>query len=104
MIFAPIVRRSDALEWSNKLSASIDLCEEAIGRAADGSPRDADRALEAQIPDCSHAPVIARLRCFRGIDTLTAAGMCAEIGDFTAFPRPSPAVRVSRDRAVRADI
>ena len=30
--------------------------------------------LEQQIPECSHAPVIARLRCFRGIDTLSAAG------------------------------
>ena len=45
-------------------------------------------ALEAQIPDCSHAPVIARLRCFRGIDTLTAAGLCAEVGDFHRFPSP----------------
>jgi transposase len=46
-------------------------------------------ALEQQIPDCSHAPVIARLRCFRGIDTLSAAGLCAEIGDFARFPRPA---------------
>jgi transposase len=33
--------------------------------------------------------VIARLRCFRGIDTLSAAGLCAEIGDFNRFPRPT---------------
>jgi transposase len=46
-------------------------------------------ALEQQIPDCSHAPVIARLRCLRGIDTLSAAGLCAEIGDFARFPRPA---------------
>lgn len=46
-------------------------------------------ALEAQIPNSSHAPVIARLRCFRGIDTLTAAGLCAEIGDFGRFAKPS---------------
>jgi transposase len=45
--------------------------------------------LEQQIPDCTHAPVIARLRCFRGVETLTAAGMCAEVGDFHRFPRPS---------------
>ena len=45
--------------------------------------------LETQIPDCSHAPVIARLRCFRGIDTLSAAGLCAEVGSFDRFPRPS---------------
>lgn len=45
--------------------------------------------LEEQIPECAHAPVIARLRCFRGTDTLTAAGLCAEVGDFRRFPRPT---------------
>jgi transposase len=45
--------------------------------------------LEQQIPECSHAPVIARLRCFRGIDTLSAAGLCAEVGSFQRFPRPT---------------
>jgi transposase len=44
--------------------------------------------LEHQIPESTHAPVISRLRCFRGIDTLSAAGLCAEIGDWTRFPRP----------------
>ena len=47
-------------------------------------------ALEAAIPESSHAAVIARLRCFRGIDTLTAAGLAAEIGDFARFQRPGP--------------
>src|SRR5919109_124383 len=37
-------------------------------------------ALEQAIPTCTHAEVIARLRCFRGIDTLTAAGLAAEDG------------------------
>jgi transposase len=45
--------------------------------------------LERQTPDCTHAPVIARLRCFRGIDTLSAAGLCAEVGSFARFPRPT---------------
>lgn len=45
--------------------------------------------LEAQIADCSHAPVIAHLRCFRGIDSLSAAGLCAEVGSFARFPRPA---------------
>ena len=31
---------------------------------------------------------IARLRCFRGIDTLSAAGLVAEVGDFGRFARP----------------
>jgi transposase len=31
---------------------------------------------------------VARLRCFRGINTLTACGICAEVGDFDRFPNP----------------
>jgi transposase len=34
------------------------------------------------------APTLARLRCLRGIDTLTAVGLVAEIGDITAFAHP----------------
>ncbi|MEA2185321.1 MAG: transposase, partial [Solirubrobacteraceae bacterium] len=30
---------------------------------------------------------IARLRCLRGIDTLSAVGLCAEIGDWQRFPK-----------------
>ncbi len=45
--------------------------------------------LTQQIPDCSHATAIARLRCFRGIDTLSAAGVAAEVGDFRRFPKPT---------------
>jgi transposase len=41
--------------------------------------------LEQVIPDSRHAPVIAALRCFRGIDTLSAAGLCAEVGDWQRF-------------------
>ena len=41
------------------------------------------------MPDCSHAPVIGRVRSFRGIETLTAAGLCAETGGFGRFPRPT---------------
>lgn len=42
-------------------------------------------ALEQVIPDSRHAPMIAALRCFRGIDTLSAAGLCAEVGDWQRF-------------------
>jgi transposase len=34
------------------------------------------------------AGTVARLRCMRGIDTLTTVGLVAEIGDFTAFAHP----------------
>jgi transposase len=46
-------------------------------------------ALEKAIPESSHLATIARLRCVRGIDTLSAAGLCAEVGDFARFPRPN---------------
>jgi transposase len=46
-------------------------------------------AIEQQAGECSHAPVIARLRCFRGIETLSAAGVCAEVGSFARFPKPT---------------
>ena len=45
--------------------------------------------LDQAVPDSSHAPIIGRLRCFRGIETLTAAGLCAETGSFERFPRPT---------------
>ena len=28
------------------------------------------------------------MRCLRGVETLTAVGMCAEVGDFERFARP----------------
>ncbi len=42
-------------------------------------------ALEQVIPDSRHATTISALRCFRGIDTLSAAGLCAEVGDWQRF-------------------
>ena len=45
--------------------------------------------LEAAVPDSSHNETVGRLRCFRSIDTLTAAALCAEVGDFTRFGKPA---------------
>jgi transposase len=51
--------------------------------------RDAlDLGLEQAWPTSPFAVTIARLRCFRGIDTLSACGLAAEIGDFDRFDRP----------------
>jgi transposase len=47
-----------------------------------------DQALQDGWCDSPWAPTIARLRCFRGIDTLTACGLAAEVGDFARFERP----------------
>jgi len=46
-------------------------------------------ALAEIAPESPWAETIARLRCFRGIDTLAAIGLCAEIGDFARFGKPT---------------
>jgi transposase len=46
-----------------------------------------ETAIDELIPDSPWAQSIARLRCLRGIDTLSAVGLCAEIGDWARFPR-----------------
>lgn len=48
-----------------------------------------ERQMTALVPSSPWATEIARLRCLRGIDTLSALGLCAEIGDFRRFPRPA---------------
>lgn len=39
------------------------------------------------VPSSPLAETVARLRCMRGIDTLTAVGLAAEVGDFERFDR-----------------
>ena len=46
------------------------------------------RELEQIAPSCVWGQTIARLRCLRGINTLTALGLCAEIGDWNRFDHP----------------
>jgi transposase len=45
------------------------------------------RQVVALLPAAPWAVQAGRLRCLRGIDTLTAAGLCSEIGDFERFAR-----------------
>jgi transposase len=50
--------------------------------------RDAlERGIVALLPGSPWATQAGRLRCLRGVDTLTAAGLCAEIGDFARFAK-----------------
>ena len=49
-----------------------DALESTIGELIPGSPWTTD---------------VARLRCLRGIDTLSAVGLCAEVGDFQRFAK-----------------
>jgi transposase len=44
-----------------------------------------ERALSELIEASPWAPIVARLRCLKGVDTLTAVGLCAEIGAFERF-------------------
>ena len=46
-----------------------------------------EATIDELIPGSPWAQSIARLRCLRGIDTLSAVGLCAEIGDRTRFPK-----------------
>jgi transposase len=48
-----------------------------------------DERLSRLALDGEWAQTVARLRCFRGIDTLTAFVLALEIGDFHRFPRPA---------------
>jgi transposase len=64
------------LDYLGAIDALIvrrDTLESAIGELVPGSP---------------WAQTVARLRCLRGIDTLSAVGLCAEIGDWERFARP----------------
>ena len=47
---------------------------------------EADLAKLALSARC--APTVARLRCLRGIDTLSALGLCAELGTWERFDHP----------------
>jgi transposase len=60
--------------------AAVDALEQRRG-ALEG-------VLAELAPESPFAETIARLRCFRGIDLLAAAGLCAEIGDFARFGHP----------------
>jgi transposase len=48
-----------------------------------------DRALAQIAGECPWSELIARLRCLRGVDTLTALGLCAEVSDWRRFQSPN---------------
>jgi transposase len=50
--------------------------------------RDAlEREIVSMLPSSPWTAQVGVLRCLRGVDTLTAVGLCAEVGDFTRFGR-----------------
>lgn len=46
-----------------------------------------ETAISELVPLSPWAQTVARLRCLRGVDTLSAVGLCAEIGDWERFER-----------------
>jgi transposase len=46
-----------------------------------------EREIAALVPRSPWAVQVGRLRCLRGIDTLSAVGLCSEISDFERFAR-----------------
>lgn len=48
-----------------------------------------DAQIEIAAPASPWAQTIAKLRCLRGISTVTAYGVCCEVGDFRRFEHPT---------------
>jgi transposase len=46
-----------------------------------------EREIVSNLPGSPWETQVGRLPCLRGVDTLTAVGLCAEVGDFERFAR-----------------
>jgi len=74
-----------AFEWPAAQTTLLDL-----GGAIDALTHRRDqleREIVALLPTSPWQVQVGRLRPLRGIDTLTAVGLCAEIGDFARFAK-----------------
>ena len=60
-----------------------------------------DERLSRIAQEPSLWPTVARLRCFRGVDTLTALALAVEVGEWHRFRRPARAC--AADRVARPD-
>jgi transposase len=73
------------LEWPAAQATLLDV-RGAIDALA--HRRDAlEREIISMLPTSPWVVQVGRLRCLRGVDTLTAVGLCAEIGDFERFAK-----------------
>ena len=48
-----------------------------------------EREIIALLPGSPWSVQSSRLRCMRGLDALSAVGLCAEVGDFASFRKPA---------------
>src|SRR5918998_862957 len=74
--------RFDGRAWTERHRAWLGAVEALLHRKAE-----LERQIEAAIPTSPWAREVGRLRCLRGVDTLTAVGLCAELGDFARFAK-----------------
>jgi transposase len=78
-----------SLEFADHASRSVcnDYLAGVVALEQRRSGLDAQIAIAA--PRSPWAPTISNLRCLRGIDTVSAYGLCCEIGDFHRFEHPT---------------
>lgn len=79
----------DGIEFSDGPSSAVLADYLCAVRALEQRRGVAERAIEEGWPESPWAETVARLRCLRGIDTLSALGICAEAGDLRRFGRPA---------------
>jgi len=73
------------LEWPAAQATLLD-CQGAIDALC--HRRDGlEREIVSMLPSSPWREQVGVLRCLRGVDTLSAVGLCAEVGDFTRFAR-----------------
>jgi transposase len=73
------------LQWPAAQATLLDVrgAIDALAVRRDGL----ERQIVAMLPGSPWRSQVGVLRCLRGIDTLSAVGLCAEVGDFQRFAR-----------------
>jgi transposase len=73
------------LEWPATQATLLDVrgAIDALAHRRD----ELERQIVATLPSSPWRAQVGVLRCLRGVDTLSAVGLCAEVGDFTRFAR-----------------
>ncbi len=73
------------LEWPAAQTTLLDL--EGVIDVLVHRREHLEREIVSNLPGSPWEAQVGRLRCLRGVDTLTAVGVCAEVGDFERFAR-----------------
>jgi transposase len=78
----------NGLELEDGASRAVLVDYLAAVRALEQRRGSLNATIEELWPQSPWAQTIARLRCLRGVDSITAFGLCAEVGDFRRFAHP----------------